>query len=553
MSIAAPAVQLDEILSTREFSNSVWVSPEEKLVVRSAAISKSNTQLTFQIRQPAPQAILENCPKLELVLEFELAKSAADGAAGAALDGNWPVVSDAADDTCYGAMPEGFPFQTKCVKTLSCTQNGATTTYRPSETFKGYLQANTTRKFMERNGVAPWNDYHNQYAINVGTGYAANAKGIKVTSRAEGIQHEIFRRQAIGEDQEGYTAQGASNKLRVFYYSEPLFWGVYNGIGKSDSFPMWSGEFAKSPSLLHQDSTSIDMALVDGWERNMCPLISATGTALMVKSCKIVEANMVFDFWSPPPRYVASALSMSASYACSLKTLRYEIDSSDGTTMAPRATTIFKISNSSFPSMPNCFMFKVMPNYQHKMNKIGATAAHQAISHASKMDSCPAIVDMRLQINTSSNCFPQVGNVDTTQANIHNFRFSARQLYKYYLKNTSYDESLYDFEAWFKHGCTVILTSADLNGVLNSPSIIGLTSVTAQVTVYNTLPYSIYVGNGQPAGSNVAAMATDQKLEKFTCSVVGYYSNSYISFDSKSAQVGQQQMSAAFGSGLRLA
>ena len=550
MSIAAPSVQLDEILSTREFSNSVWVSPEEKLVVRSAAISKSNSQLTFQIRQPAPQAILENCPKLELVLEFELAKSAADGAAGAALDANQPIVTDAGADNCYGAMPEGFPFQTRCVKTLSCTQNGATTTYRPSETFKAYLQANTTRRFMERNGVAPWNDYHKQYVI-IDSAYEGNPKRHTVCSRAEGIQHEIFRRQFKGEADASYTIAG--NKMRVFYYSEPLFWGVYNGIGKSDSFPMWSGEFAKSPSLLHQDSTSIDMALIDGWEKNMCPMIAATTQALMVKSCKIVEANMVFEFWSPPPRYVASALSMSASYACSLKTLRYEIDSSFGDYLAPRASGLFKISNSSFPSMPNCFMFKVMPDYQHKLNKIGAAQGDKIDCHASKMDSCPAIVDMRLQINTSSNCFPQVGNVDTSQANVHNFRFSARQLYKYYLKNTSYDESLYDFESWFNNGCTVILTSADLNGVLNSPSIMGLCSVTAQITVYNTLPYEIYVGNGQPPGQATKAMATDQKLEKFVCAIVGYYSNSYLTFDSKSAQVGQQQMSASFGAGLRLA
>ena len=45
MSIAAPSVQLDEILSTREFSNSVWVSPEEKLVVRPATPGWQNESI----------------------------------------------------------------------------------------------------------------------------------------------------------------------------------------------------------------------------------------------------------------------------------------------------------------------------------------------------------------------------------------------------------------------------------------------------------------------------------------------------------------------------
>jgi hypothetical protein len=291
----------------------------------------------------------------------------------------------------------------------------------------------------------------------------------------------------------------------------------------------------------------------------MSPLIGNSTVALKVFDVEIMEANMIFDFWSPPPRYVASALSMTASYAASLKTLRYEINVSGGggggvnDTMAVREKRDFKIGNCSFPQMPNVFCFEVQPSYQHKLAKIGATAADQAICRASKLDSRPAIVDLRLQINTSSNCWPQVGNVDTTQANIHNFRFSARELYKYYLKNTSYDESIYDFESWFKHGCTVLLTPQDLNGVLNSPSIQGLCTMSATVSVYNTLPYEIYVGNGSPDQHGVAAMATDQQCEKFICCVIGHYSNQYMTFDAKAAQVGSQNMSASFGAGLRLA
>jgi hypothetical protein len=214
--------------------------------------------------------------------------------------------------------------------------------------------------------------------------------------------------------------------------------------------------------------------------------------------------------------------------------------------------------------MPNCFCFKMQPSYQHKLNKIGYLAPDQIECHASKMDSSPAIVDLRLQINTSSNCWPQVGNVNAEQANIHNFRFSSRELYKYYLKNTSYDESLYDYEQWFNHGCTVLLTPQDLNGVLTSPSVQGLCTMSVTVSVYNTLPYRIYVGNGQPlatvqaqtetffcAGANDADNKR-QKLEKFTCAVVGHYSNQYMTFDAKSAQVGAQNMSASFGAGLRL-
>jgi hypothetical protein len=257
---------------------------------------------------------------------------------------------------------------------------------------------------------------------------------------------------------------------------------------------------------------------------------------------------------------------MSASYAASLKTLRYEIDKADAgnTVLAKRATTQFKIGNCSFPQMPNMFCFVCQPSYQHKINHIGFHDVNGNSSgmlcRASKLDSQPCIVDLRLQINTSSNCWPQVGNVDLSQANVHNFRFSARQLYDYYLKNTSYDESLYDYATWFNHGCVVLLTPQDLNGVLNSPSVQGLVTMSAELTVYNTLKTGIYVGRGQPpaaqaggqADTNYATLA-NERLEKYTCCVIGYYANQYITFDAKAAQVGNQTMSASFGAGLRLA
>jgi hypothetical protein len=165
MSIGAPSVQLDEVLSTVEFGNSVYIAPEEKLTVRSAAISMSNSQLTFQCRQPSPQAILENQPRLELVLQYtytRLDDSVLTNLPAVFRDNN---VTNARVDNVYGLAMEGYPFLSKCVKTLSCTQNGCTTTYRPSVTFKSYLQANTTRDFMERNGT-PWNDYTEQYVVD---------------------------------------------------------------------------------------------------------------------------------------------------------------------------------------------------------------------------------------------------------------------------------------------------------------------------------------------------------------------------------------------------
>ena len=176
MSIAAPNVQLDEILSTVEFNNSVYIAAEEKLRVRSTAISKSQSQLTFLVRQPAPQAILENCPRLELALRF---KYEAIGGGDIGVNARSHVKRTAAD-TCYGCMPEGFPFIAKCVKTLSCTQNGATTTYRPSAGFKEYLQACTNREFMEKNGT-PWNDYQTQKAVT-GNAFASDIKSVQASS-----------------------------------------------------------------------------------------------------------------------------------------------------------------------------------------------------------------------------------------------------------------------------------------------------------------------------------------------------------------------------------
>ena len=455
-------------------------------------------------------------------------------------------------------MREGLPFTTKCIKTLSCTQNGATQTFRPSETFKSYLQANTTRKFAERNMVAPWNSYirsyaHNEMRLNNGP------KNYLVQNREEGMQQQIFQNQWIGE--EVYNATAAQNKhtltgntSKVFTFLEPLWFGTYGGIVKSDLFPSWSQEGSKSPSLLHQDSTSIDMALVDGWEKLVQPLVCKAGSSMRVKSVEIVAANLIMDFWSPPPRYVSSALSMTASYACSGKSLRYEIDASNNVLeMLPRTVADFKIGNCSFPQMPNVFCFRMLASYQHKVNKITHVGDDIPLARESFLDKNPTIVDLRLQINTSSNCWPQVGNLGLTQGNqIINLRYSAKELYRYFLKNTNYNESIYTYEEWFNGGCMVLLTPQDMNGVLNSPSIQGLVTMTASVQVYNCLKYGIYVGNGQPRPHAQAPFMTDQKMEKFTLAVTGFYSNSYCTFDAKSAVLGQQSMSASFGAGLRL-
>ena len=564
MSITAPSVQLDEVLTTREFQNSVYISPEEKLTVRSPAISKSKSQLTFQVRMPAPQAILENCPRLELALKFEYANST-DGGQPVTnapevfrdgvmeFDGNNATYSD----NCYGLMREGLPFTTKCIKTLSVTQNGATQTFRPSETFKSYLQCNTTRKFAERNMVAPWNSYkrsyaHNEQRLNNGP------KNYLVQNKEEGMQQQIFQNQWIGE--EVYNATPADNKhtmagntTKVFTFLEPLWFGTYGGIVKSDIFPSWSQESSKSPSLLHQDSTSIDMALTDSWEKLVQPLICKGGSSMLVKSVTIVAANLIMDFWSPPPRYVASALSMTASYACSGKCLRYEIDAANNVLeMAPRVTEDFKIGNCSFPQMPNVFCFRMLASAQHKVNKITHVGAEIPLARESFLDKNPTIVDLRLQINTSSNCWPQVGNLGLDGMNqIINLRYSAKELYRYFLKNTNYNESIYTYEEWFNGGCMVLLTPQDMNGVLSSPSIQGLVTMTASVKVYNCLKYGIYVGNGQPRPAAQASFM-GEKLEKFTLAVTGYYSNNYCTFDAKSAVLGQQTMSASFGAGLRL-
>ena len=554
MSITAPNVALDEILSTVEFSNSVYIAGEEKLRVRSAAISKSQSQLTFLVRQPAPQAILENCPRIELALRFKYEQI---GTGDIATPNHRPSVSRAAADTSYGCMPEGFPFFAKCVKTCSVTQNGATQTFRPSQTFKDYLQACTTREFMERNGT-PWNDYQDQKVVQ-GDDFAANIKAFKVISRSESMQHEAFREQFMGEDADVFTT-AANGITKTFYYQEPLYFGVYGGIRKNGQFPEWCSSGNISPSLLHQDSTSVDLALEDQWAKLMAPLIGQQNGSLRLKSVEIVEANLVMDFWSPPPRFTASALSMTSSYQCALKSLRYAIDpvgnNTELTAMGSGANSYgdFRLNNASFPQMPNAFIFKMQKSYQHALNKVGSHVGDQKICRESKMDGCPMIYALQLQINTSSNCWPSAGNADPTQGNCHQFRFSALELYKYYKKNTSYTNCIYDFESW-KKNATVILTPQDLNGILNSPSIQGLCTVTCTVSVLNTLSYPVYVGTGSPSQSvsrfcgNAGAA---QELEKFELAIVGHYSSSYLTVDAKSAVLGEQTLSASFGASLRL-
>ena len=186
----------------------------------------------------------------------------------------------------------------------------------------------------------------------------------------------------------------------------------------------------------------------------------------------------------------------------------------------------------------------------------------------SKEDRRWGICGVDLIVNTSPDVIPDRGKGDS-DANITTLRYNTRELYNLYLKNcASVERAIYDFDTWFQRGCCVLLTSADMNGILPSCHIRGNVSVQGTIRAVNTLGYKCYVGSGTAGVGIARALAArsiqdngqaapvcwiqGQRFEKFECAVTGVYSNQYMALDAKSGIVGESVMSEQFGNSMRL-
>ena len=100
----------------------------------------------------------------------------------------------------------------------------------------------------------------------------------------------------------------------------------------------------------------------------------------------------------------------------------------------------------------------------------------------------------------------------------------------------------------------MILTRDDFNGILPSPHVRGNLSIQGTVRCRNVAGYPVSVASGAPAKHDdwMGTGGTDESMEKYVCSIVGIYSNNYMSLDAKSGMVGEYSFAEQMGAQLRL-
>ena len=565
------------------------VSSEEILPRKIKAYSANKSEISFMFRQPSASAIMINKPFIELELQFIVESSAAHNGPDyheSRPFGGSTVTWDAHNGrnvqtyNMFGRAMEGLPFLSKCVRTSVISINGATQTYRNSEMLVPYLRTQVGREAMRKINVG-WNSMQSlrngthhgmsiQYEVgNLTENDSEQATQFKLRNTMDGTSvGNVFT-------QVGATRRAMSQKISI---REPLFMSIFGGLQGNDAFPLWSCEQNKSPSILHAQQVTINLNLLDNWAQNLYGMIQTSGAeanTYEVVDVNIVSAMLCCTYVQPPPKFIASALSSNVTYASS-KMLRF--DRPSATTLlndvlppmgADQAMTQFRFEVLNFPYMPSCFMVEVGPDYNTKSKRVAPgiptggdvrpLQRRYLQTLASKEDRRLGIVSLDLIINTSPDVVPSHGANTYQDANIINVRYNSRQLYDLYLKNcSSMERAPYSFAQWFRSGCTVLLTPADFNGILTPAHCRGAVSVSGTVSVVNTLPYAVYVGNGSPATPAAAGnpladtWLVGGPLEKFSCSIVGIYSNCYMALDAKSGLVGENVMSEQFAAGLRL-
>ena len=557
---AAPVVLTSEELATREARNVVMVSSEEILPRRIAAYTASKSEISFLFRQPSASSILINQPFLELKLEFTVEGQRDMRTFVSSVRRNLA-------QKLYGRAMEGLPFQSKCVRTSVVTINGATQTYRNSEYMTPYLRSQVSREAMKKIGN-PWNTFATQYDLG-GNPHAIQETDLGILSGGDSEQVDLFNMNITLGDSTGLAGvNGATvddiSTVVTMHYQEPLFLGVFGGLSGNDSFPLWSCEQNKSPSLLHVHQCSINLNLLDNWAQNMFGLIGNSGAfGCTVTDVKVATANLCCTYVQPPPKYIASALSSNVTYATykflRFKSERCSVSGKCAPAVADGAPLNWTFSSVNFPYMPSVFMIEIAPDYNTKSNHIFASNEalgnkHQMI--ASKEDRRFGIVQLDLIINTSPDVVPSNGAIQLDNASYINVSYNSKQLYKMYLKNcASVERAPYTYHQWYKYGCTVLISPQDMNGILPSQHIRGNISVQGKVYAYNTMDYAVCVGTtgAAPLATGGDAFPTGKRLEKFDAQITALYSNCYLALDAKSGLVGENVLSEQFGNSLRLA
>jgi hypothetical protein len=302
----------------------------------------------------------------------------------------------------------------------------------------------------------------------------------------------------------------------------------------------------------------------------------------------VEAAHLCCTFVQPPPKYIAASLSANVTYQTT-KFMRFKAKASSynrGPNLAitqfadyamPMESVSWTLDAVNFQYMPSIFMIQCGPDYNEKLNYFAAgdDGVNARIAEMSKEDRRFGISGLDLIVNTSPDVVPGRGQgTMSTGSEIVNLRYNTRQLYDMYLKNcASVERAIYDYDTWFQKGCCVLISSADMNGILPSCHIRGNVSIMGTIESVNTTGYRVYVGPNSGAvgveGNSAAVVnpafcrihnhaitdnvwIADVKFEKFECSIVGVYANSYMALDAKSGIVGESVMSEQYGNGMRL-
>ena len=491
-----PAVLTQEVLTQREAQPVVLIQPEEILRVKTQAYSRTNSDISFMVRQPSASAILAN--DVELYIEVDFTTENSNVSVHAEFDDDFKARSQGNSD--YGYVAEGLPIQSKCVRNAVLTINGSSQSFRMNEFGKEYAMLHCTRKYMDKIGNG-WNDYTKNQVINTAAaaGYHDGTKDARALNETEAKQYKAWKAQIL---QDGNANQTASQTVK-FAMREPLFMGPFGAFRNCDSFPAWSSEGQKSPGLLHVHNMQLQLAMEERWQNALFLAVKSYAQNNdwdEVSSVNITKAELHTRWILPPPRLISAALTQSVSYA-SFDVLRFVAEPSNGVGQLKHADVCeFKLNAVSFPYMPSLFVFSVQPHYAHCTKYIAGRDKRAGMIDSMKRDKRLAITHLDLVINTSSAAVPFVGTDD-----VQTRRINARDLYRMTLENCAdMTDFPYNFEDWRESCGFVALSPAQLSGQLNSPNIRGNVVMQGKIVCRN------YAGHPVNVSTQSVAWADDQ-------------------------------------------
>ena len=408
-------------------------------------------------------------------------------------------------------------------------------------------------------------------AANAGGGAATNYSGrfapgltnlswqsTYADNKQRQMQHDRWvnaQVQSTLDDEKTQAVAGATESKHMIF-REPLFLGPFSAFQGANAFPAWSAEAQKSPGLLHMHTMQLQLAMEDGWEKQLYLAVTnaaaADGANATVTGVNIHNAWLQTKWHMPPPRMVSAALTQTVSYA-SFDVLRFIAEPQPGANMiASGGNGEFTLNAVSFPYMPSLFVFSIAPLYQFSTNQCGNRENESHMLEQMKGDKRCGITHMDLTINTSAVTLPRKGGSDNLT-----IRINSRNLYNMTMKNVAnYTEFPYSYDEWMQHCCIVALSPSQLSGTLNSPNIRGSVVVQGKVYYKNMMGHPINVSRSSVAFAAAAGAdgiyTVDAPLPRYQCMISGYYSNRALVLDAKSGLVSENTFSAAFNQNLRL-